>query len=113
MWHGAGSRCMRGEIIYINKRSVPINPVELLNWGGGGIKEKENYLALRALAHIEGMHRAYSLFRRAYGFWFSINTYAKVPHLNRVMQLCRIKNSLQIEEQLRREKQLEIYLHKL
>lgn len=26
--------------------------------GGGGIKEKENYLALRALAHIEGMHRA-------------------------------------------------------
>lgn len=59
MWHGAGSRCMRGEIIYINKRSVPINPVELLNWGGGGgIKEKENYLALRALAHIEGMHRA-------------------------------------------------------
>lgn len=44
MWHGAGSRCMRGEIIYINKRSVPINPVELLNWGGGGVLKKRKII---------------------------------------------------------------------
>lgn len=44
MWHGAGSRCMRGEIIYINKRSVPINPVELLNWGGGMVLKKRKII---------------------------------------------------------------------
>lgn len=41
MWHGAGSRCMRGEIIYIKKKYVPINPVELLNWGGGVLKKRK------------------------------------------------------------------------
>lgn len=50
MWQTAGSRCT-----FINT-VIPINPVE----GGGGeyLKKRRIILALRALAHIEGMHRA-------------------------------------------------------
>lgn len=54
MWQTAGSRCTRAEIIY--KYSYTYKFVE----GGGGeyLKKRRIILALRALAHIEGMHRA-------------------------------------------------------
>lgn len=105
MWQTAGSRCT-----FINT-VIPINPVE----GGGGVfKEKENYFSIKSTSSHRRHAQSIKFVQRS--IWFLVfRQYLckSASFLNRVMQLCSIKNALQIEEQLRREKQIEIYLHKL
>lgn len=109
MWQTAGSRCTRAEIIY--KYSYTYKFVE----GGGGVfKEKENYFSIKSTSSHRRHAQGIKFVQRS--IWFLVfRQYLckSASFLNRVMQLCSIKNALQIEEQLRREKQIEIYLHKL